>query len=295
MSLNLTDYVLIADTAGVNEDTDDALLMENGVAAIIRRMNESDGSLVLDDDFVRRWDASPFKDKQAAYLVTNQSKETPRPTDDKAGTIALSWVRKTLPSNCRVFATDTEIDYEGNPTRNRTFCNTILGGIQSDGLHVMQYSGANSFKLVKPWIVDISQWWARYMNVLSPRDSTGKQIHMSISWDELRAKIATLTWSDVVIDWVAAQCPNLLKYVVCWQVASAFILPGSNGNPIDISIMTRAAFDRMFGALPIPQPEYVTTDQLESRVAPIEAKMQLLSEGVTDFISLRRDIARLFE
>ena len=261
MTIDLTKYKIVVDNSSENNDSDDAALMQNGVSAIFRRMNLGDGSLALDTKFLPRWNASPFKDRQAAYMITNPAKAT--------GEQALAWVLATKPANCKILAADVEIDYANNPGAYHTYLNTLLGGAQTAGMKAFEYSGAGFMNLVSPWITDVPAWWARYLNAVHPVEvinGVPTAVHQSITWDQLRAKLAALDWTPLAGALTEAQT----GHVIMWQVTSSYILPGSGGGPIDVNLISNEDFAWLFGAPVVPPtPVYLTQADLDAALQPI--------------------------
>lgn len=292
MTIDLTKYKFVYDRSGENAPDDDAKLKANGGAAIARRINAADGRLVLDPTFYPRWEASPFEDNQFAYLITNPINETPAPTKpEDAGKAALDWFLKNKPANCKAVMPDVEIDYGQNPAIYHTFLNNLMGGAQQAGIKVVQYSGGNSFRLVQPFIIDVPQAWACYMNVVYPRDAAGNAVSWNATMDELKAKIATLNWDDVIVDWVKVQAPALIDHVIMWQLTSTVILPGSGGR-IDCSIMKNEAFEWLFGKdVPVvvvpPAPVYLTQADLDAALKPVMDRLAVVEASTKELENFR--------
>jgi hypothetical protein len=148
---------------------------------------------------------------------------------------------------------------------------------------MIQYSGAWFFDKVSPWIKnnDINQWWARYLDAIEPpveKDSDGNFIFPQITWRELKEKISALDWSPLLPGFTEAKTGR----IVIWQMTSVFVLPGCQPNmPVDVNIMTREDFARIFGELETretkPSEPGLTLENHDQRLRAVEATLAALT------------------
>jgi hypothetical protein len=232
MTIDLKDYAIVCDMWEGDGDYDETTIRAGGAEGIMIRLNNSAGGLTLDKGFTRNWSQWEGKTK-GAYVVINPyiSRES-----------YVTWIRQQLPADCKVVSTDVEIKGTTPGAYSKLVTDT-LGDLKNTGLNVMNYSGAWFYTMLSPWPRDFDQWWARYPYQLQPTPP------QAISWDQLKVNLAALpAWNPLgsyVMD------PGK---IVLWQCSSTYILPGGpKGWPIDINLMPRAEFERIFG-LPVTPP-----------------------------------------
>jgi GH25 family lysozyme M1 (1,4-beta-N-acetylmuramidase) len=248
LNMDLSQYKIIVDSWEGSGDYDEAVLQANGVAALIIRMNESDGSLQLDEHFLDNWpEASALA--RAVYVVINPN---------ISALNYYTWIMATKPVECKVMALDIEIAGPSSAAYS-TLIVTLANMLIDTGLKVLIYSGAWFFHHVMPWPKQFDQWWARYPYALQPSPSP------TITWDQLKAKLEACDWIPFVTGYSEAN----VGHVVLWQCSSAFYLPGFNGiNRTDISVMPNDDFERIWGPVGLTLEERVSS--LEMRVAYLE-------------------------
>jgi hypothetical protein len=258
MALDLKQYALVADVWEGSGDINEAILKAAGVEGLIVRMNTSWGGLQYDNTFLTQWaQASGFA--RAAYVVVS-----PVNTDrDLTAKMYVDWILAKKPADCKIIALDVEVDAAAiyhrpdiTPAKYSELLTGTFAGLHAAGVTCIQYSGAWFYNLVAPWVKPdyVNQWWARYMNSVYPTaviNGVLTATHPSITWEELKVKLAALSWTPLVTSLTEAQTGR----IVIWQVASSYVLPGCPaGKPVDVNLMSRADFTRIFGAAPVVIP-----------------------------------------
>lgn len=227
--MNLADYALGVDVWEGSLDIDENLLKANGVEFIIIRLNHISGTLHLDDNFLRQWEQSMAFGRGAYYV------ESPAyPLSDQ-----LHFLDDNVPPECEVVCPDLELR-----GLTASLIVDINQGLRARGKRVMDYSGGwcQEF-LTLP--VGEDYWWARYPGYLYPASTT------PIEWAAFKNRLDDLAWEP-------GSAPGK---IVCWQcTADRYVLPGCAGRAIDINLMPRADYERIF----CPNPLAKRVELLES-------------------------------
>jgi hypothetical protein len=266
MALDLTKFAMVLDVWDGSGNMNEGILQSNGVEALMIRMNTTWGGLQYDDNFLTQWkEAANFK--RGAYVVVS-------PVNighDFTAKEVVEWVLNWKPVECKVIGIDVEIDTaklynrpDITPLYYHNFLNGIIAGLQAAGMTVLQYSGANYIRLAQPWITDVTQWWARYMiNGPTTKDANGNIIYPTITWPALKAKMAAMDWTPLVPSLTEAQTGRIQM----WQVCSSWVLPGCPWNcPVDINLIRRDDFERIFGAGGVVIPPVGVTPLTDAQI-----------------------------
>jgi hypothetical protein len=269
MTLDLKQYAMGLDVWQGSGDINEATIKAAGVEYLVIRMNPTWGGLEYDKNFLNQWaQGSGFA--RAAYVVVS-----PVNTDrDLTAKMYVDWILANKPAECTIIALDVEIDAakiynrpDITPALYSKLLTDIFAGLHAAGLRCAQYSGAWFYNLVSPWVKPdyVEQWWARYLNSVYPTATINgvlTAIHPSITWEDLKVKLAALSWTPLVSAFTEAQTGR----ITIWQVCSSYVLPGCPaGQPVDVNLMTRADFTRIFGAPapvipPVVIPPVLLTD-----------------------------------
>ena len=283
MTINLADYALALDIWQGNGDINESILQANGVEALLIRMNDSAGQLRYDTNFLTQWaQAKAFK--RVAYIVVSPLNIGHTFTAAEV----VAWILAWRPVDCNIIALDVEIDarviYNNQtitPAYYSKFVTAIFAGLHAAGITCIQYSGSWFYLMVQPWVKPdyVFQWWARYLNSIQPavtKDANGNNIYPMISWDGLKAKIAALDWTPLSLGYVE----TMTGHISIWQISSVWVLPGCQPNdPVDVNIIPRAEFDRIFGTGAVVVPPVLTLQTLDVRVRRLEALDGLAQGG----------------
>jgi hypothetical protein len=261
MTIDLKQYVLGLDVWEGSGNIDEGIIKAAGVEFLIVRMNPSWGGLEYDKNFLSQW-AECSGLKRAAYVVVSPLNvgHTFTPLE------YVNWILAKKPPDCTIIALDVEVDaarlYNDpfiTPQYYSAFLAGIFAGLHAAGVTCIQYSGAWFYAMVKPWVKPdyIFQWWARYMTAVQPavpRNAQGNLIFPVSTWPVLMAKIAGMSWTPLTTGFTEAMTGR----IVIWQVTSVFVLPGCPYNqPVDVNIMLRTDFERIFGTSPVVIPPVI--------------------------------------
>jgi hypothetical protein len=244
--IDLTQYVLGADVWLGSGNIDEAVFRANGVEYLFIRMNISNGSPYMDSNFITQWaQASNFK--RAPYWVVAPQYYTAQQQ--------ANFITANMPAGCKLIALDVEIHWTETPDQYAKLLSDLVAKLQYAGLTVIIYTGAWVNQYVAYW-PKVDYWYARYLNAVHPTipvDASGNRIYPVITWEDLKEKFANLPgWAPLV---TGQQAPG---NIAIWQVTSSYVLPGSPYNtPMDVNLMTRVDFDRIFNGSPVVIPPVV--------------------------------------
>jgi len=236
MPLDLTKYAIGLDVWEGSGDINEGIIKAAGIEFLIIRMNTSWGGLQYDKNFLTQWaQASGFA--RAAYVVIDPG---------IAADAYRAWIKSSKPSDCNIICPDIEIK-GSTPAAYSALLTKLYAGLIADGNKVVQYSGYGSYFLANPWVKSVDQWWARYLYSVHPTELINGVLtatHPNITWEELKVKLAALNWTPLVTSLSEAQT----GHIAIWQATSSYILPGCANHPVDVNLMPRADFTRIFGA-----------------------------------------------
>jgi hypothetical protein len=261
--LDLTKYAIGADVWSGSGDINEDVFMANGVEFIGIRMNISNGSLILDSNFITQW-AQASRLKRFAYWVV-------APLYWPAAAQA-NFILAHLPADCKLVCLDVEIHWTETPAQYHALLDEIILLLKAAGLRVIIYSGLWVAGIVGAWPWEVEYWWARYPDAVHPVeiiDGKKTAVIQTITWEALKAKLSGLIWEPLVPGYTS---PGKIDI---WQVTSSYVLPGCPpGDPVDINLMSRADFERIFGApVVIIPPVTLTLEGLDTRLKVVEAKV----------------------
>jgi hypothetical protein len=238
--LNFKDFVLGADTWEGSQDIDENTLYINGIRYLLIRINDTRGSDHKDEGFDAQWiQAKPFA--RGAYFVV-------APWDTRAAQVA--WLLQNLPADCKAVMLDVELTTA--TTDKHAYAQMVAGMIadlKAHGYKVLLYTGDWFKTSLDIWPTGVDYCWARYPSSVYPALTT------HVTWDEIKAKLAQLSWSP-------GPAP---AHVAAWQAtADRYVMPGCANRALDLILMPIADFNRIFGdqlhaVLPTtPTPPQVT-------------------------------------
>lgn len=256
MTLDLAKYAIVVDVWEGSAPIDEDIFKANGVEAMFIRMNPTWGGLEYDSNFLTEW-AECSKMRRAAYVVVSPLNVGHTFTSEEY----VDWIMAKKPLDCQIIALDVEIDTarlynrpDITPLYYGKFVAGIFAGLHAKGVKCIQYSGAWFYGKVSPWVKPdyVDQWWARYMGSMYPavsKDAQGNNIYPVSTWPDIKARIAQLNWTPLSTGYTE----DMTGRVVIWQISSVFVLPGCPRNqPVDINIMLRTDFERIFGGSIVP-------------------------------------------
>lgn len=227
----MNEYQLVLDAWGEQAISDMQTLKDNGVKAVLLRLNDINGGHHMDEGFWPQWDAAGRVGMlRAPYFVYNPW---------VSGAQNYAWLSAHVP-DCKLVMADVEVakpDYPRSAYANelKSFISLI-----DARWNRMIYTGEWFLPLVSGWPGG-NYCWAAYPFSLYPGSA---QVW---SYDQLRAVMDTLT---VPVNQGAI--PGILKM---WQCSGdRLILPGSGGHPIDVDLFrgSYAELQAFFGETVIP-------------------------------------------
>jgi len=196
-------------------DINEPLLLDNGIAGLIIRINDMNGGHHKDTNFDNQW-AQAVNFLRAPYFVYN-----PWVT----GSANYQWLKSNLPSSgvTRLFV-DIEVIKSGYPAA--TYADEVQAFMQlalADYPRTAIYTGGWFLPIVAHWPGG-DYWWARYPYTFYP---DGRE---NWSWTSLWQAVNDYGfWPDQL-----HKCPGTVKL---WQfTGDRLILPGCANRPIDISM-----------------------------------------------------------
>jgi hypothetical protein len=210
---------IILDSWEGSGDIDEPTLVDNNCAGIISRINDMNGGHHMDENFIRQWEQNDAFQLKSLYFVYNPWRN---------GLENWNWFSPLIPKDCppRIFI-DVEVSYTNYPTA--TYAREVdifLTKCEQAGYKPCVYTGYGYLSLLKPWPFK-DYWWARYPYSVMPSTAIHK-------WEDLKAKLATIKFSDADLFGPAHVSPGPVKL---WQISGdKWILPGCAGKAIDISI-----------------------------------------------------------
>jgi GH25 family lysozyme M1 (1,4-beta-N-acetylmuramidase) len=224
-------------------DIDATMLKDNGVGAVILRLNDMNGGHHLDKRFTEAWtEAGEAGIVRAPYFVYN-----PWATSLEN----FNWLKANKPVNTNTIAIDIEVIKSGYSPR--VYSENIvdfLDRCDHAGWRTIIYTGAWFLPYLSVW-PNTEYWWAQY-----PHPDT--YLKGTTTWDQLRNDLKVLT-----VPFNTTAIPGVLKM---WQFTGDYLtLPGST-NKIDANVFYGTSEDlaKYFASNPedssIPAPDPVVVD-----------------------------------
>lgn len=171
-------YIFGLDVWEGSLNIDEAELKRGGVSFLIPRMNDINGALHLDQNFLTQWEqAAPFV--RFPYYVYSPW---------GSGKINYEFMRAYLPKGVRRVAVDIEVKKDGySPAAYASGVQEFMNLAGQGGLNVVIYTGGWFTSTLSQWPKS-EYWWARYPYYLYPAQS------IRLTWEELRRKLDILRW-----------------------------------------------------------------------------------------------------
>jgi len=208
-------YQLVVDTWEAGGEIDEAVYKENGIAAIIVRLNDMNGGHHVDEGFVKQWaEAKSFL--RAPYFVYN-------PWKDAQGN--FDWLIANCPDDANTVLVDIEVsksDYSRNAYATQV--SAFMDMVEEHWGTKTIYTGEWFLEILDFWPTDAEYWWAQYPYAFYPKIKT------------------YMTWGDVgrIIEENQYRAPFNIDKVpgeyCMWQFTGDRIVCPGNAKPIDISI-----------------------------------------------------------
>lgn len=208
---------IVIDSWEGNWDLDEKMLLDNGVASCIVRLNDMNGGHHMDARFTQQWEQSRVFPARSLYFVYN-----PWVT----GVANFSWLAAHAPPDTplRLFI-DVEVIYPGySPQNYAAELATFIRCVKGWGHTPVIYTGSWFLPYLTAWPKGVEYWWARYPSAIQGDGTT-----ITTDWPTVRAKMEALGWNPVALPYT---CPGTVRL---WQMASRYILPGTAGLKIDIN------------------------------------------------------------
>jgi hypothetical protein len=240
----MQNYCTVLDVWEGSLEVNEAEFAKGGIAGLIVRLNDTQGGLHMDANFLNQWGQSQAFNP-APYFVYNPW---------VSGQANYTWLLANMPTCPAVFI-DTELHEAGTtPAAFGVQYNAFMALCRAKWKTII-YTGAWFLEFLAPWPKDLDYWWAAYPYSMYPPAVT------SVTWDQLKTKTDALAWPP----YNSATCPGPVKM---WQCSGdRLIVPGST-RAMDISVFpgTVADYRAWLGyGTPIPSPL-----TLEDRVARLE-------------------------
>lgn len=266
MAIDLSKICLGVDIWEGNPALDLPTLYANGVRFILIRLNDTVDYEHLDIQFVSRWQATKQFYRGLYFVFADWWDAVPQ-----RDFIIANW-----PTDApKVIFLDVELLYT-TPATVGTRLYHLVQLLQAAGYKVIIYSGtwywdnnhivftAEQLALMKT----LDYWWARYPGTLKP--STLRKIWNkvksllgptaiipSMTWDQLKAKIAALTWQPW--SYSPSEIPGPCSL---WQCTSYYAYPGTGGCNVDVNLFQgdETALKAYLGGIEAEPPAPPDTD-----------------------------------
>lgn len=249
-------YQLILDVWEADSDLDVPTLLDNGVSAIICRLNDMSGGHHPDALFPKLWAQALQFPTQSIYFVYNPWVNGPA---------NFNWLQQHLPNpyTGRVHW-DIEVAYPNYSPD--TYASEVANAIASSKAFWPTdiYTGAWFLNNVSNWPKDVNYWWAAYPNILN----TGE----TLTWDAFRAKVELCLFA-----FTGATCPGGMGNIKLWQCSGGGVwMPGFGSHKVDVSVFPGTLDDLKAWMPPVsktPPP---------APVDPMQAQIDLLNKHATE-------------
>ena len=267
----MNNYTLGVDAWEGSLEINEAEFRKGGVEFIFIRLNDISGGLHKDAGFDKQWsEAGDFI--RAPYFVYNPWVN---------GASNYSYLRSIVPAGVTTIALDVEVRYTGySPATYAAEVEKCIKSMFDAGMFPIIYTGGGYVGLLSYWLSYVEYWWARYPFDWYPTSS------QSITWEQLKAKIAATTWSPTT----SPKGPTGL-----WQISGdKYVLPGTlrntdinlfNGTPQDMIARYKFPDVQVPARLrPVaPEPPVV----VDPHVAQLEAARQEMEELIINLTNIR--------
>lgn len=217
-------------------------LHENGIRGMIVRLNDTKGTLHMDEHFTRHWSTSEYFYRMPYFIFW-------------PGYTAIEqyqWIIKNKPAEVKVIGIDSELNCKWtNPATVAQVLDDLHFRLQDHGMAMKDYSGSwwwNSKNIAPhPAHANYDYWWGRYPYSIQPDNA-----HTFSTWENLKKLISQLEWAPGV---KGAPVPG--PKCRLWQVCSRYFLPGTGGENVDINVFSGSESELKeyfggFDALPLP-------------------------------------------
>ena len=215
-------YQILFDVWEGNPTFDEQNAKENGVNAVIIRINDMNGGHHMDENFTTQWEEAKKFNLRMIYFVYNPWQK---------GKDNWDWLKSHLPKKAdgtydcpKKISLDIEVKKTGYSAKE--YANQVADLIRLmrlEGFDPFIYTGSWFLGYLSYWPKDVDYWWARYPNSMSPRYN---------SWDELYEKVNELTWTPDLIG-QKRYSPGPVKI---WQISDKWVLPCTPKHAIDVNI-----------------------------------------------------------
>jgi len=234
------DYTLGIDVWEGSLEIDESLLLSKGVEFNLIRLNSIDGGHHKDENFDRQW-AESVNQIRIPYFVYNPW---------RTGAENYAWLKANLPAGVTTIAPDIEVKRDGySPDIYAGNVDQFIRAVRADAKLPINYTGLWFLPLLAYWPQDTEYWIARYPTSMYPTTAT------RITWEELKVKIANLTWYPGSSTTIPGPCG-------LWQCSGdRFILPGTN-RTTDINLFN-GTVDAMITRYKLPPV------QVPARLRPV--------------------------
>lgn len=233
------DFQVVVDCWEGNKTLDTKTLLSAGVKGIVVRINDMNGGHHIDSNFAVQWAEAQNYPARTFYFVYNPW---------VSGQANYDWLFKNAPSDTPgMVMVDHELTWQGSPPavlarEFETFKNLV-----KQWKRLTTYTGGFVIPWMTYWPTDVDYWWARYPSSIQKPEIPG---HITSDWATVINQMKMLGWNPD---------PQGLSPVPpkMWQCTSKYILPGTNGTPIDLNIWpdTVANLQAWFGNATDPTPE----------------------------------------
>lgn len=225
-----------------NKTMDTNTLLAAGVKGIIVRLNDMNGGHHIDVNFANQWAEAIKYPARTLYFVYNPW---------VSGQENFDWLHKNCPSDAPgLLMIDHELTWTGSPPpilarEFETFKNLVL-----QWKKMAIYTGGFVIPWMTYWPTDVDYWWARYPSSIQKPDVPG---HIQSDWATVTSLMKSLGWNPDTQN-LSPLPPKM------WQCTSKYILPGTNGTPIDLNIWPDTVdnlklwFNGNVNPLPNPEP-----------------------------------------
>lgn len=244
----MKDFTILLDAWEGSLDIDEDILLSEGIAGVIPRINDINGGHHMDKNFITQYQqAKVFPINSILYQVYNPW---------VSGLANFEWLAKHAPADTKSVMLDIEVTYPGYKMPSAVYANEvqIFFDLCRKNWTTFIYTGA--------WFYDRLTYWpeadyclARYPFTLYPP----KTQHWT--WAQLRdVLLKTKYFPGLPPDIKKGILPS--ERLKLWQCSGdRLILPGTDNRPIDIIVypdMLDSLVSWLGGSIPQPKPVELT-------------------------------------